>query len=216
MSTNESLVLEIQAGNTEKMTDLWNQVERLIRWKARRVTAAINESGISSGVEFEDLCQCGYFALAAAVASYRPENGAFTTWLMFRLKTTFVEATGYRTKRQMQDPLRRAVSLDLPVGEDEESSFSEIIPDPAAEAMLSAVLEREVQEQRREAVRAAVARLPALERSVIDCRFFRGMGIPDTAATLRITEKDARKLESNALRFLRHPDRARKLREFGG
>ncbi len=132
------------------------------------------------------------------------------------LKTALAEATGYRTKRQMQDPLRRAISLDLPVGEDEESSFSEIIPDPAAEAMLSAVSEREVQEQRREAVRAAVAGLPPLERSVPDCRYFQDMSIPEAATALGIGEKGARKLESNALRYLRHPDRARKLREFWG
>lgn len=214
--SNEELVTRIQGGESDCMAELWNQVERLIRWKAHRVTAAIGESSFSSGVEFEDLYQCGYFALVAAVASYKPGRCAFTTCFMNCLKTAFAQATGYRTKRQMQDPLRRAVSIDLPVGEDEESSFSEIIPDPAAEAMLNAVSEKEVQEQRREAVRAAVAGLPDLERSVIDCRFFRDMGIPDTAATLRITEKDARKLESNALRYLRHPDRARKLREYWG
>lgn len=216
MSTNESLVQEIQAGNTEKMTDLWNQVERLIRWKAWRVAAAIDESGISTGIEYDDLCQCGYFALVTAVASYKPGSCAFTTCFMNCLKTAFSETTGYRTKRQMQDPLRWAVSLDLPVGEDEETPLSELVQDPKAETAVSAVAERDEQGQRREAVRAAVAGLPALERSVIDCRFFRDMGTPDTAATLRITEKDARKLESNALRYLRHPDRSRKLREFWG
>ncbi len=160
MSTNESLVQEIQAGNTEKMTDLWNQVERLIRWKAWRIVAAIDESGISTGIEYDDLCQCGYFALVTAVASYKPGSCAFTTCFMNCLKTAFSETTGYRTKRQMQDPLRWAVSLDLPVGEDEETPLSELVQDPKAETAISAVAERDEQEQRREAVRAAVAGLP--------------------------------------------------------
>ncbi len=56
MSTNESLVQEIQAGNTEKMTVLWEQVERLVYWKARRVMAAVSESNISNGIEIDDLC----------------------------------------------------------------------------------------------------------------------------------------------------------------
>lgn len=51
MSTNESLVQEIQAGNTGKMIVLWERVERLIRWKAWRVVAAIGESSFSSGAE---------------------------------------------------------------------------------------------------------------------------------------------------------------------
>jgi len=195
---------------------LWEQVERLVYWKARRVAVAINESNISSGVEFEDLCQCGYFALVAAVTSYKPGSCAFTTCFMNCLKTAFAEATGYRTKRQMQDPIRWAVSLDLPVGEDEETSFSEIIPDPAAEGAISTVAEREVQEQRREAVRVAVAGLPAQERAVLDLLYYQNLSVSETATALGITEKDARKLEGNALRYLRHPDRARKLREYWG
>ncbi len=53
-------------------------------------------------------------------------------------------------------------------------------------------------------------------RSVLDFRYFRDMGIPETAATLRISEREVRRLENNALRYLRHPDRSRKLREFCG
>lgn len=214
--SNEELVARIQAGESDCMAVLWEQVEKLVRWKAWRVVAAINESNMLSGVEFEDLCQCGYFALMAAVTSYKLGSCAFTTCFMNCLKTAFAEATGYRTKLQMQDPLRWAVSLDLPVGEDEETSFSEIIPDPVAEAMISAVAECDEQEQCREAVRSALAGLPTLERSVLDLRYFQNMGIPDAATALGITEKDARRLESNALRYLRHPDRVRKLREFWG
>lgn len=214
MSTNESLALEIQAGNTEKMTDLWEKVERLVYWKARRVAAAIDESGISTGIEYDDLCQCGFFALVSAVTSYRPEYGAFSTVLMLHLKTAFAEVTGFRTRRQMRDPLRLAGRLDEPVGKDKKHRLFEVFPDPAAEAMISAVAEREVQQQRREAVRAAVAGLPVLERAVLDCRYFQDMGVPETATALGITEKETRRLESNALRYLRHPDRSRTLQEY--
>lgn len=216
MSTNEELVERIHAGESDCMAILWEQVERLVYWKARRVAVAIDESGISTGIEYDDLCQCGFFALASAVASYRPEYGAFSTVLMLHLKTAFAEATGFRTMRQMRDPLRLAGRLDEPVGKDKKHRLFEVFPDPAAEAMIAAVSEHEIQEQRREAVRAAVAGLPDLERAVLDCRYFQDMDVPETATALGITEKDARKLESNALRYLRHPDRSRKLREFWG
>lgn len=216
MSTNEELVEKIQGGESDCMVVLWDQVAGLVRWRAWRVVTAINESGVSVGIEYDDLCQCGYETLADAVAGYTPGSCAFSTFFVSRLKTAFATATGYRTKRQAQDPIRWAVSLDLPVGENEETSFSEVIPDPAAEGAISAVAERELREQRREAVRAAVAGLPAQERAVLDLRYFQDMSVSDAATTLGISEKDARRLESNALRYLRHPDRSRILREFWG
>lgn len=216
MSTNESLVREIQAGDIEKMAVLWEQVERLVYWKASRVMAAVSESGFSGGVELDDLYQSGYFALVAAVKTYKPGSCAFTTCFMNHLRTEFAEATGYRTQRRIHDPLRLAVSLDKPVGEDEETPLSELIPDPAAEAAITAVADTEMRNQCSEAVRQAMAGLSDLETAIIDYRYFRGLVITKTATELGITEKEARKLESNALRYLRHPDRARKLREFWG
>lgn len=214
--SNEELVARIQTGESCLMVNLWEQVSGLVRWKANRVMTSLELQRNSCGVEFDDLCQCGYLALVAAVADYRPGGGSFNTLFMFRLKTAFAEATGLRTKRQLHDPLRWAVSLDMPVGEDEETNFSELIPDPAAEVAITAVADTEMQKQCSEAMHAAMTGLSDSEVSVIDCRYFRGMSLPDAATTLGITAKEAKKLESNALRYLRHPDRARKLREFWG
>lgn len=212
--SNEELVAAIQAGEQERMGELWDQVAGLVRWKANRVMTSLELQRNSCGVEFDDLCQCGYLALVAAVADYRPGGGSFNTLFMFRLKTAFAEATGFRTKHQLYDPLRWAVSLDMPVGEDEETNFSELIPDPAEEAAITAVADTEMRKQCSEAVRQAMAGLSDLETAIIDYRYFRGLVITKTATELGITEKEAQKLESNALRYLRHPDRARKLREF--
>lgn len=207
MSTNEELVARIWDGESDCMAALWDRVEKLVRWKAWRVVAAIDESGISSGAGFEDLYQCGYFALVAAVASYKPGSCAFTTCFMNCLKTEFAEATGYRTKKQMQDPLRRAISLDLPIGEDEETSFAEILPDPAAEAAFTAIERKE----RCEALRAVLNELPNEERRMIEKRYFCGMGLAETAKAIGVSDREAQKLESSALRHLRHPSRAKRI-----
>lgn len=63
--SNEELVAVIQAGASERMGELWQQVERLVSWKVSRVMTALNGRG---GVEFEDLYHSGYPAMVAAGA----------------------------------------------------------------------------------------------------------------------------------------------------
>lgn len=212
--SNEELVAAIQSGNTEKMAELWDQVAGLVRRRAWRVWAAVNDSGVSSGVEFEDLYQCGYIALVAAVERYTPGKGAFSTCFVNALKTVFAEATDFRTKKRMLDPLHRAVSLDMPVGEDETTSLSEIISDPTAEAMISRVAEMEERRQCCEALSALVSELPSREREIITQRYYQNKSIPETAETIGITAKEAQRLENNAIRYFRHPARAKKIRGF--
>ena len=92
--SSEELVVKIQAGAVELMGQLWEQVERLVKWKAKRIMTVL-EGCPGRGVEFEDLYQSGYLAMVAAVNTYDPAaGGAFSTWLMYHLKTAFAEATG--------------------------------------------------------------------------------------------------------------------------
>lgn len=95
--SNEELVTVIQAGAVELMGQLWEQVEGLVKWKAKRIMTVL-EGCPGRGVEFEDLYQSGYLAMVAAVNTFDPAAGsAFSTWLMYHLKNAFAEATGYRT-----------------------------------------------------------------------------------------------------------------------
>ena len=116
--SNEELVAAIQAGE-DRMGELWIQVEGLVKWTAKHRIAILEGRG---GVEFEDLYQSGYPALVAAVYSYKPDKGAFSTWFMFYLRTAFAEATGHRTAKQKLDPLNAALSLDTPLGDDADSN----------------------------------------------------------------------------------------------
>lgn len=207
--SNEELVAEIQAGAHERTEQLWNQVEGLVKWKARRVQAA-------SGVAFEDLYQCGYIALVAAIARYKPENGAFSTCFVNALRTAFAEETGIRTKTQALDPLRRAVSLDMPTGEEATSTLSELIPDPAAEAKMNAVAEQEDRRRLCEALDTLLRELPANEKEAIARMYYQGQSVLEAAEAMGISVKEVKKLESNAIRYLRHPERSKKLRLIWG
>ena len=99
--------------------------------KARQVLAALDGKG---GVELADLVNSGFLAMVAAVESYQPENGAFSTWFMYHLKTAFAETTGYRTRRSRNDPIQCAVSLSTPLSDDGEAGELDLTlsPIPAA------------------------------------------------------------------------------------
>ena len=145
---SEELVAAIQAGATELTLELWNRVSGLVKWKANRVIAAVDQRNGYRGLEFDDLLQTGFVAMAEAVHNFRPEHGSFSTWLMFHLQTAFSETSGFRTKRSRNDPINRAVSLDLPLSDDTDAAaLYEVIPDPNAAAAVESVEEKIWQEQ---------------------------------------------------------------------
>lgn len=213
--SNEELVAEIQAGATERMGELWDNVEQLVKWKASRIMTALELRGCSCGVEFEDLYQSGYLAMVAAAGSYKLEIGAFSTWFMYHLKTAFAEATGYRTKAGQNEPLNMAFSLDKPLTDEANSdTFGDLIPDANGPAALEAVEEREFQRQLHEALEAALAELPQQSAEVLRLRHYQGLTLTDIGNIRGTTAEQIRQMENKALRWLREPGISRRLRPF--
>lgn len=84
-------------------------------------------------VDGEDLYRSAYLAVVRAVETYSPERGMkFIGWLATHLKTAFNEALGVRRR----DPIRRAVSLDLPLGEGGGNTLGDLIPAPDGQSLL--------------------------------------------------------------------------------
>ena len=207
---NEELVAAIQGGERDKLPELWGQVERFVRKKAYRRYLLSNGLG---GVEVEDLYQSGYLALVAAVGSYDPAAGrSFIGWLALTLKTAFAEAGGYRSRKQARDPLLHAVSLDVPLsdGEDETLMLSDTLLDPAAEAEVTAVEDRDWERRRRDALEAAISTLEADQQATIRRRYY---GVGPTPPPGPERDRDAAAHRA-ALRALRHPSRSRALLEY--
>lgn len=183
MATNEELAA---AGD---LLPLWEAVRRLVWQQARRW------AGIG-GAELEDLAQVGFIAMMEAVRTYNPEAGAFSTWLYQHIRREFTEAAGQHTQRQKRDPLQTAVSLDIPLDEEDGSTLGELIPDPTAEAAILEVAERD----RGECIRAILGELPADQRRAVIDRYYLGRTVEP-------------KVHAAALRRLRHPSMSRRLRE---
>jgi RNA polymerase primary sigma factor len=116
--------------------------------------------------------------------------------------------------RAMQRIIKEPVSLDMPVGENDDTSFGDMFEDPAA------ILPDEValHASMRDAVSEALTTLTPREAKILRLRF----GIEGNAeCTLEelgnqfeLTRERIRQIEVKALRKLRHPDRSRRLRSF--
>ncbi len=213
--SNEELAAEIQAGALERIGELWDNVERLVKWKAKRIMTALELRGCSCGLEFDDLVNSGYLAMVVAVDSYKPESGAFSSWFMYYLKAAFAEATGYRTKAGQNEPLNTAISLDRPLTDEANSgTFGDLVPDANAPAALEAVEEREFQRQLHETLEAALAELPRQSAEVLRLRHYQGLTLTDIGNIRGTTAEQVRQVENKALRKLREPGIARRLRPF--
>ena len=106
------------------------------------------------------------------------------------------------------------VSLEAPVGEEEDARIEDFVPDPAAfvpaDEAGREMLHRELE--------AVLASLTAREREVLRLRFGLEDGRPRTLEELgqefHVTRERVRQIEAKALRKLRHPSRARRLRDY--
>lgn len=199
--TNEELAVLIKAGYTEYIPQLWEQVDKFIWLKANWRADAIDGRG---GVTAEDLHQAGYLALLSAVENFDPaKEYKFLTYLDKRLKTAFAETTGYRTKRQQLDPIQYAGSLDAPLSDDmDDVTLADSIPDPAAEAAIETVAERDCWDRLHTALEAAIATLPDDQQADIREVYYMGG---------RVANK---KIHYDSLRALRRPDISRELRQY--
>lgn len=204
--TNEELVALIQAGDREKLAELWDQVERFVALQAHRRIVLTNGLG---GVTAEDLSQSGYIALVVAADSYDPEAGcSFIGWLALALKNAFAEAGGYRTSKR--DPLQGAASLDTPL-EDSEGTWADLQEDPAAAQALQDVEDGIWRKQLREALAAALTELPDNQAETLRRRYYAGQTLEQTTAATGVYPETARQRERKALRALR---RRQELQQF--
>jgi len=112
--------------------------------------------------------------------------------------------------RMAQDPL----SLDSPVGEEEDSSLGDFIEDAKVEAPGAMVEVAALGD----AIVEVLLELPARERGIMALRYGLGgerpMTLEEVAATVGLTRERVRQIEGKTLARLRNPQLAQRLREF--
>ncbi|MCH5315346.1 MAG: RNA polymerase sigma factor RpoD [Eubacterium sp.] len=112
--------------------------------------------------------------------------------------------------RVSQEP----VSLETPIGEEEDSHLGDFIPDDEALAPADAASMSLLKEQLADVLKTLTPR----EEKVLSLRFGLEDGNPKTLEEVgkefNVTRERIRQIEAKALRKLRHPSRSKKLRDF--
>lgn len=201
--SNEELVAGIQAGQTDLMAQLWENVEKLISWRANRFLSAISATNQCHGAEIGDLVNSGYFAVLAAVKTYEPGQSKFSSWLLQYLQTAFAEATGYRTEKQRSDPLRYALSMDMPLEDEGGDTLGDLQADPAATIPFENVDAEIFRGQLRNALDEAISNLPDIQALVIRRHYWDQQTLEEIGEAIDKSTERVRQLEEKAIRAMR-------------
>ena len=109
---------------------------------------------------------------------------------------------------------KEPISLETPIGEEEDSHLGDFIEDKSAVSPSDAVINLSLQEQ----TRKVLATLTPREEKVLRMRF--GIGeksdhtLEEVGQDFDVTRERIRQIEAKALRKLRHPSRSKRLRAF--
>jgi RNA polymerase primary sigma factor len=109
---------------------------------------------------------------------------------------------------------KEPISLETPIGDEEDSHLGDFIEDKTAVIPLDAAIQANL----REATTRVLSSLTPREERVLRMRFGIGMNtdhtLEEVGQQFNVTRERIRQIEAKALRKLKHPSRSRKLRSF--
>ncbi|MBC3516478.1 RNA polymerase sigma factor RpoD [Neobittarella massiliensis] len=116
--------------------------------------------------------------------------------------------------REIMRVAQEPVSLETPIGEEEDSHLGDFIPDDDAPAPAEAASHTLLREQLGEVLQTLTPR----EEKVLRLRFGledgRSRTLEEVGKEFNVTRERIRQIEAKALRKLRHPSRSKKLKDF--
>ena len=116
--------------------------------------------------------------------------------------------------RKIMKIAQEPISLETPIGEEEDSHLGDFIEDRAVISPIEHVIVANLKEQTSKVLRTLTPR----EEQVLKMRFGVGDGaehtLEEVGRSFNVTRERIRQIESKALRKLRHPSRSKKLRPF--
>ncbi|NOD63756.1 MULTISPECIES: RNA polymerase sigma factor RpoD [unclassified Ruegeria] len=116
--------------------------------------------------------------------------------------------------RKVMKIAKEPISLETPIGDEEDSQLGDFIEDKNAVLPLDSA----IQENLKETTTRVLASLTPREERVLRMRFGIGMNtdhtLEEVGQQFSVTRERIRQIEAKALRKLKHPSRSRKLRSF--
>jgi len=123
---------------------------------------------------------------------------------------------GWATQRvkAVKSVAREPISLETPIGEEEDSLLGDFIEDKEVESPSNMTAFRLLQEQ----LESVLTTLPPREQEVLKMRFGLEDGysltLEEVGLYFNVTRERIRQIEAKALRRLRHPTRSRRLKDY--
>ena len=130
--TDEELVVLCKYGNNEYYVVLWEQVLRFVHYKIHQFLRGKKEI---NSMTHDDLLQESYFGFIEAINSFNSADGTFKALLSKILHNKIINAAfnypgASGAKMSVVKPLNNALSLDVPLTDDVDSSaWVDTVPD---------------------------------------------------------------------------------------
>ena len=116
--------------------------------------------------------------------------------------------------RKVLQIVKEPLSLETPIGDEEDSHLGDLIEDKNAILPIDAA----IQSNLRETTTRVLASLTPREERIVRMRFGLGMNsdhtLEEVGQQFSVTRERIRQIEAKAIRKLKHPNRARVLRSF--
>lgn len=205
--TNEEI---LEHGGADLLAKLWENNRGFIARMAARWPRM-------DGVEFDDLFQSGFLAVAEAVERFDPTKGKFTTCLEFCLKKYFSlcnsTASGW-TRGQYQGGTAPTRSLNEVIysGDGDEIELMDTIASPRD--LYAEADERIYRTELHGALDEVLDTLPPKHAEAVRLHFFHGCTYEMAGVRMGSSGQGVRWNVASAMRELRHPRNRERLRQF--
>lgn len=136
---------------------------------------------LDRAADLEDLMQAGHIGLWKAAETFDPTSGkSWAGWAAWHISVEMQALTGVRTTRRRADLSAASLNAPLVSGEADGDTLGDMIADESLPDALEGLLRAEARQE----MRAAVHRLPDLERAVITGHSLRGISLEALGETL--------------------------------
>lgn len=110
----------------ERDEDAYNTLFKKYTYLVHKLAYNYYSNNKNIGIEYEDLCQEGYFAITRALEDYNPDSTLFFTYVSLCIKREMERLIKY-SKRYKHMILNNAVSLSKTLDENEETSLEDVL-----------------------------------------------------------------------------------------